>query len=58
MAELEERFGSAIVCKLIRGERGAFDVRVGTDLVFSKFQVGRFPAPGELLDAVAARLPG
>lgn len=35
-----------------------FEVTVGGDLVFSKKQAGRFPAPGEIEEAITARWPG
>ena len=34
--------------KLIEGHDGIFDVIVDGELVFSKFQAGRFPSPGEV----------
>jgi len=33
---------------LIPGGRGIFDVTVDGTQVFSKYEVGRFPAPGEV----------
>jgi len=39
---------------IIEGSRGIFDVAVDGKLVFSKYQVGRFPKPGE----VSAMLKG
>lgn len=42
--------------ELIRGRGGVFEVVVGTELVFSKKKEERFPQPGEVEDALAARL--
>jgi len=36
---------------------GIFDVRLDGALVFSKKAVGRFPEPGEVENALAAKLP-
>jgi selT/selW/selH-like putative selenoprotein len=33
---------------LIPGSKGIFDVKVDEKLVYSKFQTGRHPNPGEL----------
>jgi len=41
--------------RLIRGGGGIFDVRVDGDLVFSKYQKGRFPDPGEV-EGIVRRL--
>jgi selT/selW/selH-like putative selenoprotein len=49
---LERKLG--IRPELIKGAGGIFDVRVDGDLVFSKKQAGRFPAPGEVENAIAA----
>jgi len=38
--------------ELIRGKDGVFDVRVDGKLVFSKHQLGRFPAAGEVESAI------
>jgi selT/selW/selH-like putative selenoprotein len=35
--------------KLVRGSGGIFDVRADGRMVFSKFEVGRFPEPGEVV---------
>ncbi len=37
---------------------GIFDVRIGDDLVFSKFKEGRFPANDEVRAMVRQRLAG
>jgi selenoprotein W-related protein len=43
---------------LIKGMGGIFDVRLDGTLVFSKKAVGRFPEPGEVERALAAKLTG
>jgi len=40
---------------LIKGGGGIFDVKVDGELIFSKKQAGRFPAPGEVEAMIAAR---
>jgi len=44
--ELRKAFG--VEAKLIPGSGGIFDVIVDGKLVFSKFEVRRFPEPGEV----------
>jgi selT/selW/selH-like putative selenoprotein len=39
----------------LKGTGGIFDVTVDGELVYSKKQTGRFPAPGEVEGAIAAR---
>jgi len=51
--ELEQKLG--IRPQLIKGGGGIFDVKLDGDLIFSKKQAGRFPAPGEVEGAIAAR---
>ena len=51
-AELSSELG--IEAELIGGTKGIFDVRVDEELVFSKYEVGRFPEPGEVTRAVGA----
>ena len=41
---------------LIPGERGAFELRVNDDLVYSKQTTGRFPELSELKEALRKRL--
>ena len=40
---------------LIEGSRGIFDVKVEGKLIYSKFQTGRHPEPGEVGRLAAAR---
>ncbi len=42
----------------MRGRGGVFEVTWGNELLFSKKQLGRFPRPGEVEDALARRLEG
>ena len=44
--ELREAFG--VEAKLVPGGNGIFDVIVDEKRVFSKFEAGRFPDPGEV----------
>jgi len=50
---LREAFGVEV--ELIPGGAGVFDVEVDGARVFSKHDAGRFPDPGEVVDAVRAR---
>jgi len=50
--ELREAFG--VDPNLIPGKSGTFDVFIEGKLVFSKFDAGRFPEPGE----IAGKLKG
>jgi selT/selW/selH-like putative selenoprotein len=56
VVELEGKFGNKLHCKLHAGDRGVFEVLVDGELVFSKLATGRFPAKGELVAQVQARL--
>ena len=44
--ELQKAFG--VEANLVPGRNGIFDVIVDGNLVFSKFESGRFPNPGEV----------
>lgn len=41
---------------LVSGRGGVFDVRIDSELIFSRKGAGRFPEPRELKDALRARL--
>jgi selT/selW/selH-like putative selenoprotein len=43
---------------LIKGRGGVFEVRRGQELVFSKKEAGRFPAPGEVVRMLGERGEG
>jgi selT/selW/selH-like putative selenoprotein len=38
-----------VEANLVTGGNGIFDVIVDENLVFSKFETGRFPNPGEIV---------
>ena len=44
--ELHKNFG--VEAELVPGDKGIFNVMVDGDLVFSKFETGRFPNDGEV----------
>jgi len=46
--ELSNQFGNNIVV-LKPGDRGAFEVYVNHQLIFSKLQLDRFPNEGEII---------
>ena len=46
--ELREAIG--VEAHLVPGQNGIFDIIVDDKVVFSKFETGRFPEPGEVLD--------
>ena len=56
MVEIEGKFGNKVDCSLHRGDGGAFEVAIDGEQVFSKLATGRFPARGEIVGLVAARL--
>lgn len=56
MERLEARFGTAVTTRLVPGGRGVFDVEVEGKRLFSKHAVDRFPAAGEIEDAIAPLL--
>ena len=49
--ELSNQFGNNIV-KLKPGDRGAFEVFVNEQLIFSKLQLDRFPNDGEIVQLI------
>jgi selT/selW/selH-like putative selenoprotein len=51
---LNRRF--ALESSLVKGSSGVFEVEMDGELIFSKRATGRFPAPGEVEQVVAARL--
>jgi selT/selW/selH-like putative selenoprotein len=51
---IEQRFGFRP--QLVKGARGAFEVTVGNELIFSKKTQGRFPGPGEIEEVLAGRI--
>jgi len=48
--ELRTQFG--VEAKLVPGSHGIFDVVVDGKLVYSKFETGRFPNPGEVVENI------
>jgi selT/selW/selH-like putative selenoprotein len=53
VAELEEKYGKdKVAAELIPGSGGVFQVLVNGRQVFSKKEVGRFPAYGEVPMAI------
>jgi len=43
-----------VEAELVPGKNGIFDVIVDGELVFSKYQTGRFPEPGEVVEKLKA----
>lgn len=41
--------------RLVKGSGGVFDVKVDGRLVYSKFETGRFPEPGEVVGLLRGR---
>jgi selT/selW/selH-like putative selenoprotein len=52
-ADIQEEFG--IKAKLIKGDNGVFDVKVDGELIFSKWEEGRFPVNPEILEILRKR---
>ena len=50
--ELKKEF--KVEAKLVPGTGGVFDVVVDGKVVFSKFEVGRFPGPGEVTGKITS----
>jgi selT/selW/selH-like putative selenoprotein len=48
--ELKKEFG--IESKLVEGEIGSFNVFVNDELIFSKYEEGRFPGDGEIVQKI------
>lgn len=48
MAELEAKFGDEISAELLEGDRGAFEVSVDGELIYSKLATRQFPRYGEI----------
>jgi selenoprotein W-related protein len=44
-----------VSARLIKGSGGVFDVKVDGRLVYSKFETGRFPEPGEVVGLLRGR---
>jgi selenoprotein W-related protein len=52
-AELEAAFDDLEI-ELIAEGKGIFDVKVDGQLIFSKYELGRFPEPGEVGKALGS----
>ncbi len=50
-AEIQEKFG--IETELIKEGKGIFDVKVDGQLIFSRFEVKRFPEHSEVLEKIS-----
>jgi selenoprotein W-related protein len=44
-----------VSARLVKGSGGVFDVKVDGRLVYSKFETGRFPEPGEVVGLLRGR---
>jgi selT/selW/selH-like putative selenoprotein len=44
-----------VSARLVKGSGGVFDVKVAGQLVYSKFETGRFPEPGEVVGLLRGR---
>lgn len=53
---LTKHFGDRISVDVTPGMRGMFDVKVGDELLFSRYTEHRFPDDDEIVAAVAGRL--
>lgn len=52
-AEISGEF--SVEPELIPGRDGVFDVRVDGEMIFSKYESGRFPSEPEVLDQIRSR---
>ena len=51
-ATLKKEIGVNV--KIVKGEKGEFEVVVDGDLIFSKTELGRFPEHDEILKSIPA----
>jgi selT/selW/selH-like putative selenoprotein len=51
-AEISDKFG--VTSELVEGDNGIFDVSVDGNLIFSKFDVDRFPDDAEVVRLLSA----
>ena len=56
MAELQAKFPGQLETELLRGDRGAFEVTLDGELIYSKLQTHTFPRYGEVPALVVDRL--
>ncbi|PRP93504.1 Rdx family protein [Enhygromyxa salina] len=56
MAELEAKFGSEIEAELIKGDRGAFEITLDGELIYSKLKTHAFPRYAEIPALVLDRM--
>lgn len=56
MAELEKKFGSEVEVEILAGDRGAFEVTVDDELIYSKLQTHAFPRYGQIPAIVTDRM--
>ena len=56
MAAIQQAHGSGVQTETKRGDGGIFDVVIDGDMVFRKWDEGRFPSSNEILQAIDARL--
>ncbi len=51
--EIKKAFG--VETEFLKGFEGSFDVIVDGETIFSKFETGRFPEPGEIRKLIKAK---
>jgi len=56
VAEIERAYGKRIHTAVKPGSGGIFDVAVDGEMVFRKWDEGRFPSAGEILGKIGERL--
>ena len=55
MAELQAKYPGEVETELIKGDRGAFEVTLDGELIYSKFETGRFPRYAEIPALITER---
>ena len=55
MAELQAKYSGEVETELIEGDRGAFEVTLDGELIYSKLQTGRFPRYAEIPALITER---
>jgi len=56
VAELQAKFSDDVQAELIKGDRGAFEVTLDGELIYSKLRERRFPRYAEVPGLITERM--